>query len=60
MGIQFWRRCRAFLFADLIVLPILDVYRKYFGLKVSVFLLAVFYAAMAGAALVVEFVFGLL
>lgn len=47
----------AFLFADLIVLPILDIYRKYYGLKVSAFLLGVFYASMAAAALVVEFVF---
>jgi uncharacterized membrane protein YraQ (UPF0718 family) len=50
----------AFLFADLIVLPILDIYRKYYGFKVSVFLLAVFYVSMAVAALVVEFFFGLL
>jgi hypothetical protein len=50
----------AFLFADLIVLPILDIYRKYYGLKISVFLLAVFYASMAAAALVVEFLFGIL
>ncbi len=50
----------AFLFADLIVLPILDIYRKYYGLKVSAFLFVVFYLAMAGAALVVEFLFGLL
>lgn len=50
----------AFLFADLIVLPILDIYRKYYGLKVSAFLLVVFYISMACAALVVEFVFGLL
>ncbi len=47
----------AFLFADLIVLPILDIYRKYYGWKVSAFLFVTFYAAMAGAALVVEFVF---
>ena len=50
----------AFLFADLIVLPILDIYRKYYGWKVAALLLVVFYAAMAAAALVVEFVFGLL
>jgi uncharacterized membrane protein YraQ (UPF0718 family) len=50
----------AFLFADLIVLPILDIYRKYYGLKISAFLLIVFYVSMAGAALVVEFLFGLL
>ncbi|HEY1575833.1 MAG TPA: permease [Terracidiphilus sp.] len=48
----------AFLFADLIVLPILDIYRKYYGLKVSVFLLAIFYVSMALAALGVEFIFG--
>jgi uncharacterized membrane protein YraQ (UPF0718 family) len=50
----------AFLFADLIVLPILDIYRKYYGLKVAAFLFVTFYAAMAGAALVVEFVFAAL
>lgn len=50
----------AFIFADLIVLPILDIYRKYYGLKIGVFLLAIFYLAMAAAALVVEFVFQIL
>lgn len=50
----------AFLFADLIVLPILDIYRKYYGWKVSAFLFVTFYVAMAGAALVVEFVFATL
>jgi uncharacterized membrane protein YraQ (UPF0718 family) len=50
----------AFLFADLIVLPILDIYRKYYGVKVTGFLFVIFYAAMAGAALAVEFLFGLL
>jgi uncharacterized protein len=47
----------AFIFADLIVLPILNIYRKYYGLKASVFLFATFYAAMVGAALLVEFGF---
>jgi hypothetical protein len=50
----------AFLFADLIVLPILDIYRKYYGVKVSIFLLAIFYVSMALAALAVEFIFGAL
>jgi uncharacterized membrane protein YraQ (UPF0718 family) len=50
----------AFLFADLIVLPILDIYRKYYGLKISAFLLVIFYVSMALAALVVEFLFGAL
>ena len=50
----------AFIFADLIVLPILDIYRKYYGLKMSGFLLAIFYSAMATAALIVEAVFAAL
>ena len=50
----------AFLFADLIVLPILDIYRKYYGWKVSAFLLVTFYAAMTGASLLVELAFGAL
>jgi uncharacterized membrane protein YraQ (UPF0718 family) len=50
----------AFIFADLIVLPILNIYRKYYGLKMAGFLFVTFYAAMAGAALVVELIFGAL
>lgn len=50
----------AFLFADLIVLPILNIYRKYYGLKISAFLLVIFYISMALAALAVEFLFGAL
>jgi uncharacterized protein len=42
------------------VLPILDIYRRYYGLKMAGFLLVTFYIAMAGAALIVEFVFGAL
>jgi len=47
----------AFIFADLIVLPILNIYRKYYGLKMSLFLLGTFYTAMVSAALIVEFLF---
>jgi uncharacterized membrane protein YraQ (UPF0718 family) len=50
----------AFLFADLIILPILNIYRKYYGLKVAAILAGVFYVAMAGAALIVEALFGAL
>jgi uncharacterized membrane protein YraQ (UPF0718 family) len=50
----------AFIFADLIVLPVLNIYRKYYGLKMAGFLFVTFYAAMAGAALIVELVFGTL
>jgi hypothetical protein len=47
----------AFIFADLIVLPILDIYRKYYGLKMAGFLLLTFYIAMAVAALIVDVLF---
>jgi uncharacterized membrane protein YraQ (UPF0718 family) len=47
----------AFIFADLIVLPILNIYRKYYGGKMSLFLLGTFYATMAAAGLVIEFLF---
>jgi uncharacterized membrane protein YraQ (UPF0718 family) len=50
----------AFIFADLIILPILNIYRKYYGMKMAALLFATFYAAMAGAALSVELVFGTL
>ena len=48
----------AFIFADLIVLPILDIYRRYYGLKVAAVLFVLFYAAMASAGYLVELVFG--
>ena len=47
----------AFLFADLIVLPILDIYRRYYGGRIALLLLGVSYAAMAVAAYVVELIF---
>ncbi|MEO8029955.1 MAG: permease [Gemmatimonadota bacterium] len=47
----------AFIFADLIVLPILDIYRRYYGTRMAWFIFGTFYLAMAGAALVVEFLF---
>jgi hypothetical protein len=50
----------AFIFADLIILPILNIYRKYYGVRMAGFLFVTFYAAMAAAALVVELIFGML
>jgi uncharacterized membrane protein YraQ (UPF0718 family) len=47
----------AFIFADLIVLPILDIYRRYYGWRMAGFMLAAFYATMVAAGLVVEFFF---
>ena len=50
----------AFIYADLIVFPIINIYRKYYGWKVTALIVAVFYIAMALAALIVEFLFSLL
>jgi uncharacterized membrane protein YraQ (UPF0718 family) len=50
----------AFLFADLIVLPLLDVYRRYFGWKMAAYIAAVFYATMVVSALLVDVVFNAL
>jgi uncharacterized membrane protein YraQ (UPF0718 family) len=48
----------AFIYADLLILPILNIYRKYYGARTAAFLLATFYAAMVVAGYGVEFVFG--
>src|SRR5689334_12700808 len=47
----------AFIFADLIILPILDIYRRYYGLRMAAFLFVTFDAAMALSGLAVELVF---
>ncbi len=47
----------AFIFGDLIILPILDIYRKYYGARVSLYLFAVSYATMALAGLVIGSIF---
>ncbi len=46
-----------FIFADLIILPILHIYKKYYGWKMAGFLLVTFYATMVAAGLIVEFLF---
>ncbi|WP_327281793.1 permease [Streptomyces sp. NBC_01205] len=50
----------AFIFADLLILPILNIYRKYYGARTMLFLLGTFYPAMVVAGYVVEFGFGAL
>lgn len=49
----------AFIFADLIILPILNIYRKYYGRRMAAFLLVTFYATMATAGLIVDVIFKL-
>ncbi|MGM0348911.1 permease [Streptomyces sp. Adlamb9] len=48
----------AFIYADLLILPILNIYRKYYGPRMAGFLFATFFAAIAVAGYVVEFLFG--
>ncbi len=48
----------AFIFADLIILPILVIYRKYYGTAMALFVLATFYVAMVFAGYAVELLFG--
>jgi uncharacterized membrane protein YraQ (UPF0718 family) len=48
----------AFIFADLIIAPILNIYRKYYGARMAMFLLGTFFTAMAAAGYVIELVFG--
>jgi hypothetical protein len=48
----------AFIFADLIILPILVIYRKYYGTRMMLVLLGTFYATMVIAGYIVEFLFG--
>jgi uncharacterized membrane protein YraQ (UPF0718 family) len=49
----------AFIFADLIILPILNIYRKYYGRRMAAFLFVTFYATMASSGLIVDLMFKL-
>ena len=48
----------AFIFADLIIVPVLVIYRKYYGTKMMLFILGAFYATMAAAGYLTELIFG--
>ncbi len=48
----------AFIFADLLIIPILNIYRKYYGTAMMLTLLGTFYAAMVAAGYLVELIFG--
>jgi uncharacterized membrane protein YraQ (UPF0718 family) len=47
----------SFIFADLIILPILTIYKKYYGKRAAWFLLWTFFVAMAAAGYVIELLF---
>jgi uncharacterized protein len=48
----------AFIFADLIIVPILVIYRKYYGTKMMLTILGLFYATMVISGYIIEFTFG--
>jgi uncharacterized membrane protein YraQ (UPF0718 family) len=48
----------AFIFADLIIAPILNIYRKYYGGRMALFLLGTFYLTMVLAGYATELIFG--
>ena len=48
----------AFIFADLLILPILNIYRKYYGTKMMLTLLGTFYVAIVAAGYLIELIFG--
>ncbi len=50
----------AFLYADLVVLPLLDVYRRYFGWRMAAYLGAILFVTMATSAFVMDLAFTLL
>ncbi len=47
----------SFLFADLVALPLLFVYRRYYGTRLTLRMLAIFWAAMSAAGLATDFLF---
>lgn len=50
----------AFVYADLITIPVLNVYRKYYGTKVMLYILCVFFVTMAFTGFLMEELFNIL
>jgi uncharacterized membrane protein YraQ (UPF0718 family) len=50
----------AFLYADLIVLPLLDIYRKYYGVRMMLYIFGVFFATMVLSGILMDLVFSAL
>lgn len=47
----------AFLYADLIVLPIIDIYRKYYGWRLAAYITGVLFATMVVTAILIDALF---
>jgi uncharacterized membrane protein YraQ (UPF0718 family) len=48
----------SFIFADLIIVPLIAIYRKYYGTSMALFLTGTFYLSMVAAGYFIELVFG--
>jgi len=47
----------AFLYADLIVLPLLDAYRRYYGWRMAAYIFGIFFLTMVASALIMDVAF---
>lgn len=47
----------AFLYADLIVLPLLDIYRRYYGWRMAAYIGKIFFVTMVAAGIIMDLVF---
>lgn len=50
----------AFLYADLIILPLINTYRRYFGWKFAAYMAGILFVTMVAAALIMDVAFSLL
>jgi uncharacterized membrane protein YraQ (UPF0718 family) len=50
----------SFIYADLIIIPLILIYRKYYGAKAALYITAVLFVSMASAGLLVDLLFGAL
>lgn len=47
----------SFIYADLLIVPLILIYRKYFGTRTAAYITGIFYFAMAGAGIIVDLLF---
>ena len=47
----------SFIYADLIVIPIIVIYAKYYGVRAAAWITTIFYASMVLAGIIVDLVF---
>ena len=50
----------SFIYADLLVIPLILIYRKYFGGRASFYIVVIFYASMVAAGVIVDLIFTVL